>query len=248
MAAEKAARSVLALDATGDACSVAVLTASGSLVLRREEMRRGHAERLFPLIEEALDQSSMPLSAVDMIAAVRGPGSFTGVRVGVAAARGLAAATGAKAVGVDGFSAIAAAAHASGLSADRAAVLFGRPPRLLARIFRFDDSGYSPLDPPFELDLGGDLSELVGSARLLGASLLGPGAEATAPLLTAAGWRGEVVSGSSAIDVAFAARLAAASEPSVDGPVGAPSPFYLRPPDAEPGREPRPRRLGARLA
>ena len=216
-------------------------------------MRRGHAERLFPLIEEALDQSSMPLSAVDMIAAVRGPGSFTGVRVGVAAARGLAAATGAKAVGVDGFSAIAAAAHASGLSADRAAVLFGRPPRLLARIFRFDDSGYSPLDPPFELDLGGDLSELVGSARLLGpsllgASFLGPGAEAAAPLLTAAGWRGEVVSGSSAIDVAFAARLAAASEPSVDGPVGAPSPFYLRPPDAEPGREPRPRRLGARLA
>ena len=73
-------------------------------------MARGHAERLFSLIDAALTRAGVAPAALDAIAVCAGPGGFTGVRVGVAAARGLALALDRPAVGVDWFAALAAEA------------------------------------------------------------------------------------------------------------------------------------------
>jgi len=73
-------------------------------------MARGHAERLFFLIDAALARAGVARTAPDVIAVCTGPGGFTGVRVGVAAARGLALALDRPAVGVDWFAALAAEA------------------------------------------------------------------------------------------------------------------------------------------
>lgn len=71
-------------------------------------MSRGHAEALFPMIEDALAELDASYSDLDRIAVCTGPGSFTGLRVGISAARGLALGCGIPAIGVTRFEAIAA--------------------------------------------------------------------------------------------------------------------------------------------
>lgn len=80
---------LLALDACTAACSVAVWR-DGLIAHRFAAMERGHAEALFPMIRDAMSEASVQFADLRAIAVTRGPGSFTGVRVGVAAARGLA--------------------------------------------------------------------------------------------------------------------------------------------------------------
>jgi tRNA threonylcarbamoyladenosine biosynthesis protein TsaB len=92
---------ILALETSMTACSVAILPVGGGRAVERyEEMPRGHAEALFPMIEAVMAEAGLDYSALTTIAVGLGPGSFTGVRAGVAAARGLAVATGQPVVGI----------------------------------------------------------------------------------------------------------------------------------------------------
>jgi tRNA threonylcarbamoyl adenosine modification protein YeaZ len=108
---------ILALDTSMGACSAALLTVdSGAhkLVARQESMQRGHAEALMPMAAEIMAEAEIPPSTLDVIAATTGPGSFTGVRIAIAAARGLALVTKAKLFGIDSLTVMARAARASG--------------------------------------------------------------------------------------------------------------------------------------
>src|SRR5581483_1008180 len=110
---------ILALDTSMDACSAALLGADGAarrLFLREALMARGHAEALMPMVAEVLAEAGIEARDLDLIAATEGPGSFTGVRIAIAAARGLALATGAKLYGTDSLTVMARAALAKGLS------------------------------------------------------------------------------------------------------------------------------------
>ena len=102
---------LLALDTAGPDCAVALARAqSGQCEIvaeRSETLGRGHAERLIPMIEELLTEASSSFADVRRIAVTTGPGSFTGIRVGVAAARGLALALAIPAVGVGSLEALA---------------------------------------------------------------------------------------------------------------------------------------------
>ncbi|RME99210.1 MAG: tRNA (adenosine(37)-N6)-threonylcarbamoyltransferase complex dimerization subunit type 1 TsaB, partial [Alphaproteobacteria bacterium] len=105
---------LLALDTTLGACSAAVLCAAGDrqrLFARFEERARGHAEALMPMVADVLAEAGVGYDELDRIALTRGPGTFTGVRIGVAAARGLALATGAALFATDSLSVIAADAR-----------------------------------------------------------------------------------------------------------------------------------------
>jgi tRNA threonylcarbamoyladenosine biosynthesis protein TsaB len=88
--------SILAFDTCFDACSVAVRTAGQGRMLaeRFEAMDKGHSERIVPMIAEVLTEAGLTLAQVATLAVTIGPGSFTGVRTGLAVARGLALATG----------------------------------------------------------------------------------------------------------------------------------------------------------
>ena len=100
---------LLAIDSAGAACSAAVWR-DGSLAAERfETMQRGQAERLLPLIEAALRDATTAYAELLAIAVTTGPGGFTGPRIGLAAARGLALAAGIPAIGVGSFLAHAAA-------------------------------------------------------------------------------------------------------------------------------------------
>src|SRR5262249_12918462 len=106
-----------ALDTSMGACGAAVLVTHGNprrLVLREERMARGHAEALMPRVAEAMTEAQVDFAELDLIAATLGPGSFTGVRIAIAAARGFALATGAKLWGTDSLAVMARGALASG--------------------------------------------------------------------------------------------------------------------------------------
>ncbi len=80
---------ILGIDTSAAQCAVALLGA-GEPVVERRAMERGHAEHLFPMIDKVLARAGIGYEGVGRIAVCTGPGSFTGVRIGVAAARGIA--------------------------------------------------------------------------------------------------------------------------------------------------------------
>lgn len=104
---------ILALDTAGVDCAACLYDSSTQTVLAEvtEMIGKGHAERLMALIDQVLEISNKALSDVGRIAVVIGPGSFTGIRVGVAAARGFALSLGVEAVGVTTLETVAAAYH-----------------------------------------------------------------------------------------------------------------------------------------
>src|SRR5215475_9417358 len=108
---------ILALDTSMGACGAAVLlvdTSSQRVVLCEEHMTRGHAEALMPMVVEVMSGAGLDFAALDLIAATLGPGSFTGVRIAIAAARGFALVTPARLWGTDSLSVMAKAALMAG--------------------------------------------------------------------------------------------------------------------------------------
>ena len=101
---------ILAIDTALDACSAAVLdtTANKTLALESQPMKRGHAEALMPLIARVMKASGSAFTHLDRIAVTTGPGSFTGLRVGLSAARGIALAADKPVVGLTTLTAYAA--------------------------------------------------------------------------------------------------------------------------------------------
>lgn len=102
---------VLAIDTALSACSVAITRGEETLISRVELMARGQAERLAPLVAELMGDVSLSFSQIDVIGVTRGPGAFTGLRVGLAFARGLALALNRPCIGMSTLEVLAAGAN-----------------------------------------------------------------------------------------------------------------------------------------
>lgn len=214
--------SVLGFDCAGHACSAAVLR-DGALAARRFERReRGHAEALMPMISAVLDEAGLAADALDLVAVTTGPGAFTGVRIGLAAARGLALATGVALIGITSFAAVAAAVPAERQAGRRLVVALDSKRRefYLQRFAAGAPEGDGALVAPE------DAASFLPPGKLL---LAGDAAPALARLL--AGARDAVLAeGPGLADAGEVARLGAASwRPGLRPP--APLPLYLRAPD-----------------
>ena len=99
---------ILMIDTSGPACGVAIAR-EGRLVCDMQLVSgRTHSQRVMPMVEAALAISDMAVSDIDVFGAVTGPGSFTGVRIGVSSVKALAHAAGKPCVGVDALHALAA--------------------------------------------------------------------------------------------------------------------------------------------
>lgn len=97
---------ILALDTAAAHCAVAVLSGATVLASAQEPMAKGQAERLLALVEEMLHDLGLRMEQLDAIGVGIGPGNFTGIRIAVSAARGLALALDIPAVGVNAFDAL----------------------------------------------------------------------------------------------------------------------------------------------
>ena len=209
---------VLAIDTSTSACSAAVLSQGRVLAHALRAMARGQSEALMPMVAEVMAEAGLGFDRLDLLAVTVGPGAFTGLRIGLAAARGLALATGLPLAGVSTPLAVAAAVPDS----ERA----GRT--ILAVIeSRRDEAWVQAFDP--DLVALGPVAALLPeqAAALVSGPLVvvGEGAGRVLALrpdaiaATAPAWP----------DAVTVARLAAAQWPA--GQSLAPEPLYLRPPD-----------------
>lgn len=98
---------ILGIDTSAAQCAVA-LVGAGDVIVQHQAMDRGHAEHLFPMIEAVLSRARIGYDGLSRIAVCTGPGSFTGVRIGVAAARGIALGRGIPVIGISRLEALAA--------------------------------------------------------------------------------------------------------------------------------------------
>ncbi len=107
------APAILAIDTSDAQCAVSVLV-GGTAHSRAEPMTRGHAEALDPMVDAALAEAGLTTADLAAVAVCTGPGSFTGLRVGIAWARGLALGRSIPAIGVTRLEALARMAGRAG--------------------------------------------------------------------------------------------------------------------------------------
>ena len=202
---------ILAFDSSAAHCAAALLCGEQVRAARGEEMGRGQAERLFPMLEEMLAEAGTAWRDLSAIAVGVGPGNFTGIRIAVSAARGLALGLGVPAVGISTFEALREGAAAPALASVAA-------PRGLIYLAPPKGAPLGPLPPgdlPAELkDTGLDVigAEAEALARITGGRALPP-----------------------AYPLAEAIAQAALRRIGPDAPL--PKPLYIRPADAAPARE-----------
>jgi len=229
----------LAIECATEHVEVAVITPDGVAAHRSEDVGHGQLRRVTPMVAAVLAEAGLPARSLAWIAADLGPGSFTGVRVGLATADALALAAGAPVIGASSLAALAHAAPA------RRALIVPLVPAGKRDVY----AGF------FRADLRGTVRQVaaawVGPTEALLAHVsavhallprtalrfVGPGAarervalEAAHPGSTALAFRHE---GLSAIDLAHAARLTLGAGAGLPAPGQAATPVYVRPPQAE---------------
>lgn len=205
---------LLVIDTCLAACQVGVAEQGRLIAGASEAMERGHQERLAPMTAEVMARAGLGFADLAKIAVTIGPGSFTGLRVGLAFAKGLHLATGAPLVGLGTLAALAETAVGDG---PVAALIDARRGHVYIQAF---DAGRAVTEP--------DILPLAAAAarleRLAGwpFAVVGPGAPLMAPAAGAAR-----IAEIAAPSLEVLARLAERAEPAADL-----RPLYLRAPDA----------------
>jgi tRNA threonylcarbamoyl adenosine modification protein YeaZ len=215
---------ILAIDTALEACSAAVLDTSGDgdrLTTRSVAMVRGHAEAVMPVIAAVMSEAGTEFADLDRIGVTVGPGSFTGLRVGVSAARALALASARPAVGVTTLAALAAPFFDDGTGGTVMPVIDARHDRVYMQVF--GPGGRSLVAPRIATVHIAAHAALAGPTRVVGATRL---IEAVWP----AGEPPPALSPARAPDIAWVARLAALRD-DLTVPV---RPLYLSEADAHP--------------
>jgi tRNA threonylcarbamoyladenosine biosynthesis protein TsaB len=220
---------ILAIDTALDACAAAVLDTEAARLAAQETlpMKRGHAEALMPLIARVMRSADLSFAALDRIAVTTGPGSFTGLRVGISAARGLALAAGKPAVGLTTLSAYAAAIVSQNRSEPVISAIDARHDHVYCQIVAGDGR---QLARPRVVSI----DEAIAASQVGAPHLVGNAAS-----ILADRWPKEMpqpvaVDAHAAPDIAWVAWLGAAADPDRTPA----RPFYLRAPDAKPAALP----------
>jgi tRNA threonylcarbamoyl adenosine modification protein YeaZ len=224
---------ILAIDTALGATSACVMApgAGEPEAMESIAMERGHAEALLPLIERVLAGTEGGIEAVSRVAVTVGPGSFTGIRIGIAAARAIGLAREAPVVGVSTLAALAAPIIATRTPGLVISAIDARHGAIFAQGFA---SGGKTL-------LSARLASPRDVVRALGAGpfrVVGSAAAAVAAEANALGLMAEVIDRSEAPDIVMVARLGFLATPET----APPKPLYMKAPDAkiqENGRIPR---------
>ena len=216
---------VLAIDTALDQCAAAVLDTETNQ-LRAEEtlsMKRGHAEALMPLIARVMRQFGEGFGALDKIAVTTGPGSFTGLRVGISAARGLALAAGKPVVGVSTLTAYAAPLLNENSGNPIIVAIDARHDHIYCQVF--SGSGATLIRPGVM-----PVDESLRAARFGAPRIAGNASQILADRWPSHAARPASVDTRPGPDISWVAWAGAAATPET-----APArPYYLRAPDAKP--------------
>lgn len=213
---------VLAIDTAGAACATAIYDSNQDRILAEvtEVIGKGHAEKLMAMVDDVLAKAGKTLPDLHRIAVTIGPGSFTGIRVGLAAARGLALALGIDCVGISTLSVLASAyrEEKAGRNGEVLAAMDAKRNEVYVQTFGV---GGEPMDAPALVSVD-DFRQMVAGVG---------GVAGSARHLLPQGHQ-DLLPEEGAMDrfpIEHVARLGAVAEVS-----GKPKPLYLRGPDAKP--------------
>lgn len=209
---------ILAFDCSGPACSVALWRDGKVLAQERERMERGQAEALMPMIDRVMKAGATAFAALGRIAVTVGPGSFTGVRAGLAAARGLSLASHIPAVGILSTAALAAAVPPEERRAATRILAAIDTKRGDFYVHQFETDG-TPCEQPVAMAADG-LSAWLGNRRVVTVG------DAAPTVALAIGGGALVSSADSLVDAGILAGIAARATPQPEGP----APVYVHPP------------------
>ena len=214
---------ILAIDTSAHICAACVYDLAVDQVLGEatQNIGRGHAEVLMGMINEVLDQAGIDYNALDRIAVTCGPGSFTGVRVGLAAARGLALGLGIPAVGVSTLEGLEQVARQTVHEVPLATLIDARRDQVYFRL-----SGMT-CKAGAEREGIADCVTMATSLKGSSATLCGSGAQIVGPHLAE---NLPVAHSLATVPIELVAQIGAA-KPVDKTP---PEPVYLRAPDAKP--------------
>ena len=195
----------------------------------REMRERGQAERLMPMLADVMADAGLAFGDLERIAVTVGPGSFTGVRVGVAAARGLALASGLPVVGATSLAVMMhQAVDLLGPALDQRVLAVAADARRGMVYLQLLASGATSAGEATLLPLE-DVAAVVGERPV---TIVGPAAQMTAAAVAAAGGDAKAALTDLQPDARALARMAAGLAPA-----SPPRPLYLRPPDVKPQAE-----------
>lgn len=216
---------VLAIDTALGACSACVAERGASVAISTETMvmERGHAEALLPLLERVMAHAPGGFPAIDRVVVTVGPGSFTGLRIGISAARAIGLALKVPVVGVTSLSALLSPIVAT--AGDRVAVA-----AIDARHGQVFIQAVAPggrVVVPARLAPAREAARLLGSGNIM---IAGSGAGLLATEAWSVGLNAIVAQDSLFPDPLWVARLGALADPAT----ALPRPYYLRAPDAKP--------------
>lgn len=220
---------ILAIDTALDACAAGVLDTDAGRLIAQESlaMKRGHAEALMPLIARVIKASGIGFAGLDRIAVTTGPGSFTGLRVGLSAARGIALAADKPVVGVTTLTAYAAPVVSQNAEQPVISAIDARHDHVYFQVV--SGNGSSLIRPKVA-----PIEEALDASRFGAPHLVGNAARILADRWPADAPPPFKVDPQAAPDIAWVAWLGAAVSPDA-----APArPFYLRAPDAKPPKDP----------
>jgi tRNA threonylcarbamoyladenosine biosynthesis protein TsaB len=220
---------ILAIDTALDACAAAVLDTDAGKIIAQESqaMKRGHAEALMPLIARVMKASGVAFTSLDRVAVTTGPGSFTGLRVGLSAARGIGLAADKPVVGLTTLTAYAAPFVGENSEHPILSAIDARHDHVYFQMVSGD--GGSLVKPKLA-----PIAEALEAARLSAPHLVGNAARILAERWPSDASPPAKVDAQAAPDITWVAWLGAAVSPET-----APArPYYLRAPDAKPPKDP----------
>ncbi len=224
---------ILSFDTSGPHCAAALLSNERVLASRYEPMAKGQAERLMPMVQDVLADDGITLDLIDAIAVGVGPGNFTGIRIAVSAARGLALALGVPAVGVTSFEAMRGANSPAAMAPQLVSLpgprgglylqrfeggVESRPPQYLADPHQVDWAALG-VDP--QTEILGEASDVLNALRPPDQAKAPPAVPATLSQSDLAATIGRIA----------VQKLARGTD------LPRPAPLYVRPPDAAPARD-----------
>jgi tRNA threonylcarbamoyladenosine biosynthesis protein TsaB len=229
------AMNILALDTCFGACSVAVKNRDREAVHEFEVRQTGHAEALMPMVERVMSRTQLAFSDLERIAVTTGPGSFTGMRIGVSAARALSLATGAPVVGFSSLEVMAQTARSNFIASGSGAAF---PVRILVAVDARKDQVYAQLFGGEDLESQAQVLSPDEAAKLIPdgpVALVGSGAAMVAAHVNA--HRSDVEMHFPSLQPDALCLVIMASQLVLGTPPFKPTdirPLYLRPPDAKP--------------
>ncbi len=216
---------VLGIDTATSGCSAALIRDETCLAAIRERMTRGQSEALTPMIDDVVRRAGVTFGDIDAMAVTRGPGAFTGLRIGIATARALALAVGKPCLGIGTFEALRAEAADAGAMAGIDALVVGVDSKREEQFVAVFGADGALIGEPAALTPDAVAGRLTGLERL---AVVGDAADVLADALRPA----FDVNRYPEIDLPDPTVVARLGLEALSAPQMAPAtPLYFRPPD-----------------